>query len=144
MGWGGRVTHRQHLAHQYWLSEEWNRPSRSDYYQMQTAAQVHSVPAAFSSKPSKQPGADKFKIKFKTTKDISGGDKVKSTITREEAARRSKDFSMAMLGFTAKSFKQAAAEVNKPSKYHPPSPGKYPGRKPRRLLPKRPGDTTEQ
>ena len=40
MDWEGPVTHRQYLAWQAWLDEEWNRPDRSDYYQMQTAADV--------------------------------------------------------------------------------------------------------
>lgn len=43
MGWPGPMTHRQFLVWQVWLRMEWDRPSRSDAYAMQTAAEVRRV-----------------------------------------------------------------------------------------------------
>lgn len=43
MGWPGPMTHRQFLTWHAWLAMEWSRPSRSDYYQMQTACEVRRV-----------------------------------------------------------------------------------------------------
>lgn len=40
MGWPGPMTHRQFLVWQAWLDKEWNVPSRSDWYAMQTAREV--------------------------------------------------------------------------------------------------------
>ena len=54
------MTHREFLTLQAWLDKQWNRPSRSDYYEMQTACQVARVLA-------KNPGNIKiehFKLPF--------------------------------------------------------------------------------
>lgn len=40
LGWSGPMTYRQYLAWQAWIDMEWDRPSRSDWYAMQTAAEV--------------------------------------------------------------------------------------------------------
>lgn len=40
MGWSGPMTHRQFRAWVEFLREDWNNPSRSDYYQMQVALEV--------------------------------------------------------------------------------------------------------
>ena len=40
MGWTGPLTHRQYLGWQAWLEIEWDRPSRSDWYAMQVAAET--------------------------------------------------------------------------------------------------------
>ena len=37
------MTHREFLTFQVWIDRQWNRPSRADYYQMQTACQVTRV-----------------------------------------------------------------------------------------------------
>lgn len=37
------MTHRQFLAWCNWMQDEWNRPDRSDHYQMQTALEVRRV-----------------------------------------------------------------------------------------------------
>ena len=37
------MTHRQFLAWQAWLEDEWNRPSRTDYYLMRVAQRVHQT-----------------------------------------------------------------------------------------------------
>lgn len=36
LGWHGPITHRQYAAWQRWLADDLNRPSRDNYYQMQT------------------------------------------------------------------------------------------------------------
>ena len=54
------MTHREFLTWEAWLNKQWNRPSRSDYYEMQTACQVARVLA-------KTPGNIKiehFKLPF--------------------------------------------------------------------------------
>ena len=54
------MTHREFLTWQAWLDRQWNRPSRSDYYEMQTACQVARVLA-------KTPGnikIEQFKLPF--------------------------------------------------------------------------------
>lgn len=38
MGWYGPLTHRQFLVWQVWLRNQWNQPSRSDFYTMQLTA----------------------------------------------------------------------------------------------------------
>lgn len=43
MGWPGPMTHRQFLVWQVWLRLEWDKPSRSDAYAMQVAAEVRRV-----------------------------------------------------------------------------------------------------
>jgi hypothetical protein len=40
MGWTGPLTYRQALVWQAWLDMQWNMPSRSDFYAMQTALEV--------------------------------------------------------------------------------------------------------
>jgi hypothetical protein len=40
MGWSGPMTHRQCLAWHYWSREDFNTPSRSDYYLIQLTAVV--------------------------------------------------------------------------------------------------------
>lgn len=49
-GWDTPTTHREFLTWLAWLERQWNHPSRSDYYQMQTACQVARV---LSKNPSK-------------------------------------------------------------------------------------------
>ena len=42
-GWPGPITHRQFVAWLVWLSEEQNRPSRTDYHIMRVAQRVQQV-----------------------------------------------------------------------------------------------------
>lgn len=37
MGWPGPMTERQFITWQAWLREEYNNPSRADYYAMEVA-----------------------------------------------------------------------------------------------------------
>lgn len=53
------MTHREFLTWQRWLEREWNRPSRSDYYQMQTAFEAWRV-----LRKSETIKIDDFKIPF--------------------------------------------------------------------------------
>lgn len=46
MGWRGPMTHRQFEAWHAWLELEQNRPSRADWYAMQTALEVRWVLAS--------------------------------------------------------------------------------------------------
>jgi hypothetical protein len=39
MGWEGPMTHRQFLTWRAWQAEEWNKPSRADYYARQAAGE---------------------------------------------------------------------------------------------------------
>lgn len=60
MGWDGPMTNRQYLVWIEWLKGDWNNPSRSDHYQMQTACEVRRV---LSSEPNKIQ-SEQFKIPF--------------------------------------------------------------------------------
>lgn len=40
LDWDGPLTHRQAVAWSAWLGRQWNKPTRADYYAMQTAAEV--------------------------------------------------------------------------------------------------------
>lgn len=67
MGWSGPVTHRQYLAWQAWDREEWNKPSRTDYYLMQLTLAIYRV-------NSKTPGSVRMKdceLKFTQTQKPS-------------------------------------------------------------------------
>jgi len=54
------LTHRQYLAWQAWLNEQWNHPSLSDHYLMQIAAEVRRV---LSRKPN-EIKLEHFNLKF--------------------------------------------------------------------------------
>lgn len=64
MGWGvlpnGRVTRRQHYIMLLWLGEEWDRPTKTEYYLMQIACEARRV---FSRKPDKIK-MEHFKLEF--------------------------------------------------------------------------------
>lgn len=73
-----KTTHREYLAWMDWLNEEWERPSRSDNYLMQIAAEVRRV---LSKKPNSIKLRD-FLLKFKKQKP--------KELTLEEATKQSK------------------------------------------------------
>lgn len=79
MGWPGPVTHRQYLLWQIWLDLQWDRPTLSDYYLMQIAAEVKRV---LSKSPNKIKLKD-FLLKF-------GNQREKVQETPEQAAAKSK------------------------------------------------------
>lgn len=61
MGWPGPMTHRQFDAWRAWLALQWDRPSRADWYAMQTACEVRRV---LSSKPNSV-RVEQFALQFK-------------------------------------------------------------------------------
>ena len=55
MGWPGPLTALQHLCHQEWLRQQWNRPSRADHYAMQIARELIWLPGrVFGREPSRE------------------------------------------------------------------------------------------
>lgn len=75
-------THRQYLAWMDWLDEEWNRPSRSDFYLMQITQFVSAIINAFSKHPKNSRLKD-YRIEFKQE-----GQSKKIPETPEEATKR--------------------------------------------------------
>jgi hypothetical protein len=76
------MTHRQFVTWQVWLAEQWNNPSRSDYYAMATTTAVERVLA-------KNPGSitlTKQVLKF----DAGGGGSSAASMSKERAAELSK------------------------------------------------------
>jgi hypothetical protein len=59
MGWGGPMTHRQFMAWQHWLLEQWNQPDRADHYAMGVSAQIATTMGG-----AKNASPSDFKIKF--------------------------------------------------------------------------------
>jgi hypothetical protein len=67
-GWPGPLTHRQFLAWQEWLDDQWCEPDRHDWYQMQTAYVVAR------SMGGSRASLNEFKLDFKSareTRDVS-------------------------------------------------------------------------
>ena len=60
--WIDHIPHREFKAFLAWLDEQWNQPSRSDYYLMQIAQSVHNQ--ALRSKPGTL-GLKHFGLEFK-------------------------------------------------------------------------------
>lgn len=64
MGWGGPLTHRQHLAWLEWDFEQWNRPSRTDHYLMQIGMEVAKAPARVWGTDPKELTVNHWKLEF--------------------------------------------------------------------------------
>jgi hypothetical protein len=79
MGWDGPVTHRQFLAWMSWMEEQWDMPTRTDYYLMQIDNSVKRV-------LSKRPSA----IKLEHSKLVFREKKKEVPLTKEQAASISK------------------------------------------------------
>ncbi len=58
------MTHRQHEAWQQFLEEEWNRPSRSDWYAMQAAWAVAGALGGSRAR------LEDFQLQFRRTTDV--------------------------------------------------------------------------
>lgn len=90
MGWPGPVTHRQHVTYLAWLAEQFNVPSRADYYVMANTVAVRQV---ISQRP-RQYTIPKEVLKFgEGTGTGAGGESAredKPALTVEEAAALSK------------------------------------------------------
>ncbi len=76
-----KTTHREYLAWINWLDEQWNHPSRSDNYQMQTAQVVRQV---LHKKPA-DVKLSHFHIKF--TKEKSQTPEDKERILKQSKSR---------------------------------------------------------
>lgn len=61
MGWDGPLTHRQFIVWHAWLNEQFNEPSRTDYYLMQLSCEVRRI----LNKHPNRVKTDQFKLKFK-------------------------------------------------------------------------------
>lgn len=100
-------TERQLATALAWMEEEMGVPSRSDWYAMQVAQQVHSVQGLFT-KGFKPPDPGEFQLRFKSQTTATGAEgdsgtgsdgetghrqgttSTKSKVTREQAAAWSK------------------------------------------------------
>jgi hypothetical protein len=73
------MTHRQYVTWMVWLNEEEDKPTRSDYYQMQTAAEVRRLRA-------KNPEAvliEQLKLNFVVDTGQQGGQEYRPEVTAE-------------------------------------------------------------
>lgn len=89
MGWLGPMTHRQCLAWTYWLRDEWDRPSRSDWYVMQLNT---SLARMFAKNPSSIE-VKHFKLEFKDESTEHTG-----PMSEEEAMSHARDSEAIWLG----------------------------------------------
>lgn len=81
MGWDKPATHRQVLAWDAWLNLQWDRPSRSDWYAMQIAAEVRYV-FSQASRP-----VDKFRLRFSAGSETSPREVSDTDYSRSEARK---------------------------------------------------------
>lgn len=91
-----QVSHREYLAKLSWLDDQWNEPTRSDYYLMQIAQKVVGVLA-------KQPELDTLKIPF----EVAGK---KKKISKEQATIWSKQRWLGGIGKFVRKTKDAEDE----------------------------------
>jgi hypothetical protein len=63
LDWGSPLTHRQFVVASTWTNEQWNHPSRSDYYVMANTAMIDNVLNAFRKSP-KTISLEEQKLKF--------------------------------------------------------------------------------
>lgn len=97
-------THRQYLTWMAWLDEQWNSPSRTDYYLIQIAYLVGCVMSMFSSRRSTT-RFETYKLKFTTPAAK------KSAAGRDMAAAASKAGWFGMFGMLgARKLHSKAAE----------------------------------
>ncbi len=85
------MTRRELLAWIEYISQDWNKPSRTDHYIMQLSSILVQI---MGSKKSSQ-SIDKYKIKFSSSKNKSSS---KRQLTREEAASLAKGRWIALVG----------------------------------------------
>lgn len=62
-GWGEPMSHLEFLVWHRWLEQQWQVPSRADWYAMQTAAEIRLVRNSFSKNP-QAVRLSSMKIKF--------------------------------------------------------------------------------
>lgn len=81
MGWSGPMTHRQFLVWRGFLRDEWNRPTRDNYYQMMIA-NTSLLPHV---KKGSKLGFEDFRIRFGKEEDKP---KVSKEVNNEMAKAR--------------------------------------------------------
>lgn len=81
-------THRQYLAWMAWLEMQWDRPSRTDWYLMQIAAEVYKK---FRKNPA-QILVETFKLRFKSSNKAPV--KTKAQKEMDAAAAKARWFGM--------------------------------------------------
>lgn len=93
------MTHRQFCVWRAWLDEQWNRPSRSDYYAMRVAQRCHQAIARhphqitvddqriqFLRRDDKEPVKETVKESQGRWLNMVGMSPIRATISRERAA----------------------------------------------------------
>jgi hypothetical protein len=83
LGWPGPMTHRQYLAWQAWLDEEWERPNRTDQYLMQVALEV----VRGRMKNPRKAELQNFRLTFKGKKTLKRPKLTKEQVTIYSKAR---------------------------------------------------------
>ncbi len=89
MGWPGPMTHRQFRVWKQWLSDEWNRPSRSDHYMMRAALETRLGNAG---KKARQVRMEHFTLKFERKR---ANEDERTAITQEDEIARKTETSKA-------------------------------------------------
>jgi len=74
------MTNREYRTWQAWLSEEWNKPSRMEYYLMQIARFVHQS--------KKDLGLDGYKIPFDSVRKEPKSDKKSQPVSSQNILTR--------------------------------------------------------
>lgn len=90
---------------QAWLAEEWDRPSRSDYYSMRTALEVRRV----LMKSPNMAQIEDMKVRFSFS-DKGVGGKVDDGLTKEQLVNISKGVAIARAGGKVKEVRIPRAE----------------------------------
>lgn len=88
-------THREYRTWSRWLELEWDKPSRSDWFLMQIAAEIRRV---LSKKP-KLIQLKHFFLKFTTGKSDKP---IEPEMTKEEATRIAKNKWFGLVGYKPK------------------------------------------
>jgi hypothetical protein len=94
------MTYREYLTRLAWLEEQWNAPSRSDYYTMALITVVRQLLA-------KNPNSitiEKARLKFSSAKSIEQ--------TREEADRKSKAYWLPLVGLSLEQSQEEQENLN--------------------------------
>lgn len=81
MGWSGPMTHRQYLGWKEWLTNQYNHPSRTDWYLLELMTEVRR---SWVKNPKKVTTLPILKFVDPADKDK------KPTMTKEQATRWSK------------------------------------------------------
>lgn len=84
MGWDGPLTHRQFFVWQQWLSDQFEKPSRTDFYLMQVAAEVRKL---FNKNPASV-DINNMKLKWKEQNEEGKDVGVDKPVNEEQRKKR--------------------------------------------------------